>query len=105
MENGKAYSLGGEKERGGFLSYLEKSKKRRWKKMCRKLRSNKGFTLLEVIIVVVIIAILAAMIIPKFSITKSEATNSRDASDTHIRTLVNILVEGEWDTTATANSP
>jgi prepilin-type N-terminal cleavage/methylation domain-containing protein len=71
--------------------------------MFRKIRSKKGFTLLEVIIVVVIIAILAAMIIPKFSITKQQAESSRDASDTHIRTLVNILVDDGWDITATAN--
>ena len=70
--------------------------------MFKRIRSKKGFTLLEVIIVVVIIAILAAMIIPRFSITKSQAANSRNASDTHVQELVNQLVDDGWDLSATA---
>lgn len=40
-------------------------------------RSNKGFTLVEILIVVVILGILAAIVIPQFSQASSEA---RDAS-------------------------
>ena len=59
--------------------------------MLRRIRGCKGFTLLEVIIVVVIIAVLAAMIIPRFVITKTEAQNSVNASDIHVSKVVNEL--------------
>jgi general secretion pathway protein G len=39
-------------------------------------RSNKGFTLVEILIVVVILGILAAIVIPQFSEASSEARNS-----------------------------
>lgn len=39
-------------------------------------RSNKGFTLVEILIVVVILGILAAIVIPQFSQASSEARNS-----------------------------
>ena len=61
--------------------------------MLRKVRGHKGFTLLEVIIVVVIIAVLAAMIIPRFTITRAQAQNSTNKSDWHVHKLVNSLNE------------
>lgn len=61
--------------------------------MSRKIRGHKGFTLLEVIIVVVIIAVLAAMIIPRFTVTKAQAQNSTNKSDWHVSKLVNSLEE------------
>lgn len=42
----------------------------------KKNRSNKGFTLVEILIVVVILGILAAIVIPQFSQASSEARNS-----------------------------
>lgn len=39
-------------------------------------RSNKGFTLVEILIVVVILGILAAIVIPQFSQASSDARNS-----------------------------
>ncbi len=61
--------------------------------MLKKIREHKGFTLLEVIIVVVIIAVLAAMIIPRFTITKAQAQNSTNDSNIHVSKLVNSLNE------------
>jgi len=61
--------------------------------MSRRKRGSKGFTLLEVIIVVVIIAVLAAMIIPRFTITRAQAQNSTNSSDWHVSKLVNSLNE------------
>ncbi|HTE17092.1 MAG TPA: prepilin-type N-terminal cleavage/methylation domain-containing protein [Armatimonadota bacterium] len=42
----------------------------------RNLRNSKGFTLIELMIVVVIIGILAAIAIPKFSEVSNRAKNS-----------------------------
>jgi prepilin-type N-terminal cleavage/methylation domain-containing protein len=61
--------------------------------MLRRRKGSKGFTLLEVIIVVVIIAVLAAMIIPRFTITRAQAQNSTNSSNWHVSKLVNSLEE------------
>ncbi|MGD8348627.1 MAG: type II secretion system major pseudopilin GspG [Gammaproteobacteria bacterium] len=54
-----------------------------------KLRSTRGFTLLEIIVVVAIIAILAAYIAPKIAGRVDDARISKAKSD--IRTLENSL--------------
>lgn len=49
--------------------------------------NRKGFTLIELLIVVVIIGILAAIAIPKFSITKEKAVLAKMKAD--LRNIVN----------------
>jgi general secretion pathway protein G len=45
------------------------------------MRNKKGFTLVEILIVVVILGILAAIVIPQFTNASSEAKASRVAAD------------------------
>ena len=52
------------------------------------LRNNKGFTLIELMIVVVIIGILAAIAIPKFANTKQKAVITAMRSD--LRNLASV---------------
>jgi general secretion pathway protein G len=51
----------------------------------RKSRSQDGFTLVELLIVVIILAILAAIIVPQFSAATDDATQS--AYDTNIANI------------------
>ncbi|RPI64116.1 MAG: prepilin-type N-terminal cleavage/methylation domain-containing protein [Planctomycetaceae bacterium] len=44
-------------------------------------RSNKGFTLVEILIVVIILGILAAIVIPQFTEASQDARNSQLTSD------------------------
>jgi type II secretion system protein G len=49
-----------------------------------KSRTSRGFTLVEVLIVVVILAILAATVIPKFSNSTSDAQSSNAQFNLHV---------------------
>jgi len=51
------------------------------KKMVKKVRNQKGFTLVEILIVVIILAILAGVVIPQFSSSSDEAKLSVLQSD------------------------
>ena len=59
-------------------------------------RGQRGFTLIELMIVVVIIGILAAIAIPKFSSVRQRALKSAMLSD-----LKNLAHLGGWAATAT----
>lgn len=67
-----------------------------------KNRKKKGFTLIELIIVIAIIAILAAMAIPKFSAVRQSANIKTDiASAKNIQTAAaTLLAQGASDSDA-----
>ena len=60
----------------------------------RKVRNNKGFTLIELMIVVVIIGILAAIAIPRFSRVSNRAKQAEAGS---ILKQICSLAQTYWD--------
>lgn len=48
------------------------------KTLCKKVKGNKGFTLIELIVVIAILAILALILVPRF---KGFTDDARDAAD------------------------
>lgn len=68
------------------------------------MNKNKGFTLVELIIVIAIIGILAAVLVPTMIGVVGKANSSRAAQElTNLQTyLVTPIIEGDGETTITA---
>ena len=66
----------------------------------RRLKNQKGFTLVELMVVVVIIGVLVAIVIPIFNNVQQNARER--AHDANVRTLIGaatMFVTSEWDGT------
>ena len=57
----------------------------------KKLSNKKGFTLIEMLIVVAIIAVLAAVTLPTFSGATKKATDAAGAANTHNSAIVDAV--------------
>ena len=66
------------------------------KTLCKKVKGNKGFTLIELIIVIAILAVLALILIPRFGGFRERARNaSNEATARTIKTaVVALLADG-----------
>ena len=68
-----------------------------FQKIKKQIKSSKGFTLIELMIVIAIIGILAAIAIPQFTKYRARAFNTQGISDARV---VKMEVGGyyaEWD--------
>ena len=64
----------------------------------KKLGSQKGFTLVELLIVVIILAILAAIIVPQFTAATDDATQSAyDTNIANIRAAIDLYRQQHGD--------
>ncbi|MBF0235272.1 MAG: prepilin-type N-terminal cleavage/methylation domain-containing protein [Desulfamplus sp.] len=67
------------------------------KNVRKKLTNNKGFTLIELMIVIAIIGILAAIAVPQFMTYKAKAYNSASLSDANNLRLELESYYATWD--------
>lgn len=66
------------------------------KTLCKKVKGNKGFTLIELIIVIAILAVLALILIPRFGGFRERARNaSNEATARTIETAIVTLLADE----------
>ncbi len=68
-----------------------------FRRLREKAKDSKGFTLIELMIVVAIIGILAAIAIPQFMTYKAKAYNSAALSDLHNLRLELEGYTATWD--------
>lgn len=66
------------------------------KALCKRAKGNKGFTLVEIIVVLAIVAILALILVPRLSgYTKLAKAKADEATARSIKTAVEALVASE----------
>lgn len=73
----------------------------------KNLKNKKGFTLVELVIVIAVIAILAAVLIPTFSnvIEKANASKElQEVTNAYKEALVNVLEDGVVDKNETTSA-
>ena len=68
-----------------------------------KKMNKKGFTIVELVIVIAVIAILAAVLVPTFSTVVKKANESKalqEAKNAYTESLVKVLADGVIDETS-----
>ncbi len=70
--------------------------------LSRKLKSKRGFTLAELLIVVAIIAVLVAIMIPVFGSSRASAIEAKDAANVraaYAEAVTKAMAEGKYEGT------